>query len=311
MSETLHDWLFDPTVGRFVAAVIGILVVVAIVRILSRSLGGHIQDNDTRYRVRKLIAFGGYLAGLLLITVVFSNRLSGLTVVFGVAGAGVAFALQEVIMSVAGWIALTFSRFYSPGDRIQLGGTKGDVIDIGVLRTTLMEIGDWVDGDLYNGRIVSVPNSFVFKGPVFNYSGTFPFLWDEVRVPIKYGSDRVLARKIFNDVIVELVSDYTKQSGVSWDAMLRQYRLEKARLEPMVTLVANDNWMEFTIRYVVDYRRRRITKDELFTLLLDRIDATDGRVSIASGTYDIVGVPPIRVSLEHLVAPAPSPSSAE
>lgn len=77
MSETLHKWLFDPTVGRFVAAVIGILVVVAIVRILSRSLGGHIQDNDTRYRVRKLIAFGGYLAGLLLITVVFSNRLSG------------------------------------------------------------------------------------------------------------------------------------------------------------------------------------------------------------------------------------------
>ncbi|MGI8510824.1 MAG: mechanosensitive ion channel family protein [Gemmatimonadaceae bacterium] len=306
MSATLHRWLFDPTVGRIIVTVIGIAIVMTVVRVLSRSLGGYIRDNDTRYRVRKLISFGGYLAALLVVTTVFSDRLAGLTVVLGVAGAGVAFALQEVILSAAGWIALTFSNFYGPGDRIQLGGTKGDVIDIGVLRTTLMEIGDWVNGDLYNGRMVRVANSFVFKGPVVNYSGAFPFLWDEVRLPIKYGSDRALARKIFTDVIDELVGDYTKQAGVAWDAMLRKYRLEEAKLEPMVTLIATDNWLEFTIRYVVDYRRRRITKDELFTRLLDRIDATEGRVSIASGTYDIVGVPPIRVSLERLDAPPPS-----
>jgi small-conductance mechanosensitive channel len=61
------------------------------------------------------------------------------------------------------------------GDRVQLGGIKGDVMDIGVLRTTIMETGQWVDGDLYNGRIV-LANSYVFKEPVFNYSGDFPFM---------------------------------------------------------------------------------------------------------------------------------------
>ncbi|MCB0784290.1 MAG: mechanosensitive ion channel, partial [Flavobacteriales bacterium] len=75
------------------------------------------------------------------------------------------------------------------GDRVQLGGIKGDVIDIGVLRTTLMELGEWVDGDLYNGRMVLVANSFVFKEPVFNYSADFPFLWDELKVPVQYGAD--------------------------------------------------------------------------------------------------------------------------
>ena len=80
---------------------------------------------------------------------------------------------------------ILFGGFYKTGDRVQLGGIKGDVMDIGVLRTTVMEIGQWVDGDLYNGRIVLVANSFVFKEPVFNYSGDFPFLWDGIKIPIQ------------------------------------------------------------------------------------------------------------------------------
>src|SRR5690606_5854844 len=123
-------------------------------------------------------------------------RLGGLTVALGVAGAGIAFALQEVITSVAGWMATIFGNFYKTGDRVQLGGIKGDVIDIGVLRTTIMETGEWVNGDLYNGRIVLVANSFVFKEPVFNYSGDFSFLWDEIVISVQYGSDIALAKKI-------------------------------------------------------------------------------------------------------------------
>jgi small-conductance mechanosensitive channel len=73
------------------------------------------------------------------------------------------------------------------GDRVQLGGIKGDVMDIGVLRTTIMETGQWVDGDLYNGRIVLIANSYVLKS--LYYSGDFPFLWDEIKIPIQYGSD--------------------------------------------------------------------------------------------------------------------------
>ncbi|NJN78831.1 MAG: mechanosensitive ion channel [Saprospiraceae bacterium] len=135
---------------------------------------------------------------VIAILVVFSNQLTGFTVFLGVAGAGIAFALQEVIASVAGFIVIHSSNFYSIGDRVSVGGIKGDVIDIGILRTSLMEIGDWVDGDLYNGRMTRVANSFIFKEPVFNYSGDFPFLWDEVKVPIKTNSDYQYAREKFS-----------------------------------------------------------------------------------------------------------------
>jgi small-conductance mechanosensitive channel len=79
-----------------------------------------------------------------------------------------------------------FGGFYNSGDRVQLGGIKGDVMDIGVLRTTIMETGQWVDGDLYNGRIVLIAASF-FKEPVFNYSGDFPFMGRNQN-SIQYGS---------------------------------------------------------------------------------------------------------------------------
>jgi small-conductance mechanosensitive channel len=90
-----------------------------------------------------------------------------------------------VIASVAGWMAVSFGGFYKVGDRVELGGIKGDVIDIGILRTTIMQIGEWVSSDQYNGRIVRVANSFVFKEPVFNYSAEFPFSLGRNHAPYK------------------------------------------------------------------------------------------------------------------------------
>ena len=135
METQLEQGLFDPTVAQLVAVAFGIAVVYGIVKFLQRSLTRRFQDADTRYRVRKFITLLGYLAAAFVIANVYSDRLAGLTVAFGVAGAGIAFALQEVIASVAGWIAISFGQFYKPGERVQLGGIKGDVIDIGVLRT--------------------------------------------------------------------------------------------------------------------------------------------------------------------------------
>jgi small-conductance mechanosensitive channel len=224
-------------------------------------------------------------------TIVFSDRLGRLTVVFGVVGAGVAFALQEVIGSFAGWVAISLGQFYKPGDRVQLGGIMGDVIDISILRTTLMECGDWVKADLYNGRIVRIANSFVFKEPVFNYSGDFPFVWDEITVPIKYGSDRHLAREIFQRVVHEVVGHHIPAAQAEWKHMVQKYLIEDQTIEPAVTIVATDNWIEFTIRYVVDYKRRRSTKDQIFTRILDEIDKTQGRIAIASTTIHLVQTP--------------------
>lgn len=288
----VQHWFSDPTAIKLITAIVGIFVINLLVRVFQRSLSQYIPDNDSRYRFRKVIRFIGYLIIALFLTIVFRDRLGQLTVVFGVVGAGIAFALQEVIASVAGWIAISFGGFYKPGDRVQLGGIKGDVIDIGVLRTTLMELGEWVQSDLYTGRIVRIANSFVFKEPVFNYSGDFPFLWDEIKIPVKYGSDHQLARNILEQVAQEVIIDEVASAAkTAWQTMVRKYLIENAMIEPAITLILTDNWMEFTVRYVVDYKKRRLTKDQLFTRILDEFTKTENRVCIASTTIHLVEAP--------------------
>lgn len=297
MYEDVQKWLFDPTVGKLVAAALAVVLVYAFNRIARRSLGRTIQDSGTRYRVRKAISFVSYLVAIIALATIFSDRLAGLTVALGVAGAGVAFALQEVIASVAGWVAVSFGKFYSPGDRVQLGGIKGDVIDIGVLRTTLMEVGEWVKGDLYNGRIVRVANSYVFKDPVVNYSADLPFLWDEITLPVRYGSDWQLARSMLVSVLNEVCGATAPKFQESWQRAVQKYALEDARIDPMVTLIANDNWIEFTARYIVDYRSRRITKDRIFTRILEEVDRSNNKIRLASATFELVGIPSLDVNV--------------
>jgi small-conductance mechanosensitive channel len=191
-----------------------------------------------------------------------------------------------------------FGGFYNSGDRVQLGGIKGDVMDIGVLRTTIMETGQWVDGDLYNGRIVLIANSYVFKEPVFNYSGDFPFLWDEIKIPIQYGSNYEMAQEIILRAGIEVAGDLTVTSKEKWKSLQKKYRLEDAQTEPMISLVANDNWAEYTLRYVVDYKKRRTTKTILFSKILTKIETTNGAVKMASATFQLVQAPDFNVNIK-------------
>ena len=297
MEDILRKWLFDPIVGKIVFSLAAILFTIAAVRFSQRMIVRYVQSNERRYRLKKIIGILGFILVVFLFSIIYSERLSGLTVAFGVAGAGIAFALQEVIASLAGWVAMSFGRFYRVGDRVQLGGIKGDVIDIGMLRTTLMECGGWVNGDQYNGRIVRVANSFIFKEPVFNYSSDFPFLWDEIIIPVRYGSDYALARKLFVDILEEITGGYAVESRSIWHQMTDKYMIEAVNVVPVVTMLTNDNWVEYTLRYIVDYKKRRFTKDLICELLLSRIDETQGRIKLGSATFEITAAPNLDVKI--------------
>jgi len=293
----LGNLVTAPAVGRAIAIAIGVVLVILVVRFGRRAINRYVDDVDSRYRARKLLGFAGYALLTFYVTLVFRDRLGGLTLTFGIIGAGIAFALQEVFASAAGWLAVTFGRFYRVGDRIEVGTVRGDVIDIGLMRTTLVELGQWVRGDLYSGRIVRMANSAVFKNPVFNYSADFPFLWDELTVPVRYSSDREMARKILLDAAEAVVGEYVSEADRTWNSMINRYMVEPASVEPIVSLVGTDNWVEFTLRYVVDYRRRRTTRDRLYRHILDAVDATDGKVQLASATFEVVSLPRVGVDL--------------
>jgi small-conductance mechanosensitive channel len=295
MEEYLGIFIEEPLLRKLIIAVIGAVAIITLKNLIKVRVGRYIKDRNNSYRTKKAVNVLGYFVIAIFIMIVYSDSLGQVTVVLGIAGAGIAFALQEIIVSIAGWITILTSDIYKTGDRVLLGGIKGDVIDVGILRTTIMEMGSWVEGDLYNGRIVRIGNSFVFKEPVYNYSSDFPFLWDQIKIPIKYGSDYKLARKIIYDAAQEIVGSYSNEAKTYWDVMVKKYLIEDATTQPMVTIIANDNWVEFTLRFVVDYKRRVGVKDLLFKKILEEVENNSSDVQLASATFELVGMPTVEV----------------
>lgn len=290
--------------GKCIAAVVGILVIHTAFHVLEQKLPRRFGRADARYRVRKFVVFSGYFAILLFLAVLFEDRLGRLSFALGVIGAGVAVALQDVVASVAGACAIGFSRLYAVGDRVQIGDTRGDVIDIGLLRTTLMETGNWVSRDLYNGRLVRIPNSTVLKASVFNYSQGFRFIWDEIRVVFSVASDCQLAREMLLRVADTAIAEYLVEAQISWEYMSENFRIENARLQPSVSLVVNGGSLEFSLSYVVDYTKPTALKTQLFTKIVEEVGNSKGRLAWASQTVTLTSQPPAADSIEGHPSPA-------
>lgn len=144
---------------------------------------------------------------------------------------------------------------------------------------------------------------------VFNYSGDFAFLWDEITLPVTYGVDLAAARAMLVGAVTDVAGEYGKPAATQWREMLAKYRVENARLDPMDSLVLNDNWMEYTVRYVVPFDKRRTVKDLLFTRIMDDVNRSNNAIQLASATSAIVAFPTVDVRMvsDTRGAIAPSP----
>jgi len=278
--------------GKCVAALVGVLIIHGGFRLLEQTVPRHFGRTNSRYKVRKFVVFSGYLTILLFLALLFEDRLGRLGFALGLIGAGVAVALQDVLASIAGAFSIGFSKLYAVGDRVQIGDTIGDVIDIGLLRTTLLETGNWVSKDSYNGRIVRVPNSAVLKGSVFNYSQGFQFVWDEIKVVFASSSDFQFAKDMLTRVAREAIGDYLLEAQTSWKVVSDYYETVSPPLEPTITLVVNAGNFEFGVSYVAHYTKRTAMQDRLFTRIVQEVAKSNGRLQWSSTPTPVIIQPP-------------------
>ena len=295
--KEFRTWESSELLLRLAQFILWAVFILFVTWLIRKSINKRVENNFMRYRARKITRLSGYIFIILAAIIIFTGKGQNLTVTVGVLSAAIAFALQEVILSIAGWFLIFGSNIYKPGDRIEINGIKGDVIDIGVMKTTLMEIGEWISSDNYSGRIVRISNAFVFKGAVRNYSTDFPFVWDELNLPIKYGSDIQLADKLILDCARATLIEYANFAREHWKEMVKKYLIEDANVEPTLSFKLTDNWIEFNLRYVVDFKKRRTTKHQLYTDISAAIKKTEGSVALASATYELTGIPELKVSL--------------
>ena len=231
--------------GKLVGSLVVILATLGINRLIRGFLATRLKQsagaNTAKMLARNTVLIGGALA----IVAIWLGISSNFSVAMGIFGAGIAFASQEIIGSLAGFISIVTGNLYQIGDRVRIGSVTGDVIDISLLRTTVMEIGEWVNADQYTGRVVTVANRAVFSDPVFNYTKHWRFLWDEVTIPITYTSDWRRA----SEIMLHHGEEYTVHLQAEAEADLRAMdthfpAIEDLPVTPTLYTVMTDNWVE-------------------------------------------------------------------
>lgn len=227
-----------------------------------------------------------------------------LTTALGLVTAGLAFALQKVITAVAGYGVILRGKTFNVGDRITMGGVRGDVIALGFIQTSIMEMGQppsvqsadpaiWVRSRQYTGRIVTVSNAKIFDEPVYNYSRDFPFIWEEMVLPVSYSADRDRAEQILLEVAGRHTAPIGELSEEALAEMERRYFIRRTGLAPKVYFRLTDNWLELTVRFIARDCGGRELKDAMCREVLEALD--EAGIGIASATFEVVGLPPLRL----------------
>ena len=283
-------------------AVLVLLISTALKRIAVIVLRGH--HENYRFWTRQAIqVFSAVLLVVGLASIWFDDP-TRLATALGLVTAGLAFALQRVVTAVAGYFVILRGKTFSVGDRIVMGGVRGDVIALTFTQTTIMEMGQppavqqadpamWVRARQYTGRLVTVTNAKIFDEPIYNYTREFPFLWEEIALPISYSSDKLRAEQILLDVARRHSLQSTDLGQEALAEMKRRYFMENVTTEPRVYWRITDNWVELTVRFVTSEHGARDVKDKMSREILQALDEVG--IGIASATFEIVGLPTLKI----------------
>jgi len=280
--------------------------------VLGRADSASVQ---TKFWTRQGISLFAAVMLILGLLSIWFNDPTRLATAFGLISAGLAFALQQVVTSIAGYFVILRGSTFTVGDRISMGGVRGDVMRLGFIQTTIMEMGQppsvqgadpamWIRSRQFTGRIVTVSNSKIFADPVFNYSRDFPLIWEEMAIPITYTADRERAEAI----LLEAAHLHAKEGDEMAEAqkahLQARFGVDPIDLKSHVYWRITDNWLELSLRFVVDTHRIRGTKDAMNRHIIREFDKAG--IGIASATYEIVGFPPIVMQSN----PKPNPAMA-
>ena len=271
-TEESSDSLFrvGSRVGIVLALILAILVLSHYLKKLPYKFT---REGKNLYYFRKLISFTSGLLIAVIVVLNFMGDFGSLTAVLGLAGAGLAIALKDPIVSLVGWFLIVGRFGISVGDRVEINQVKGDVIDIGLLRITLLEVGNWIGAEQSTGRVVFFPNSFIFQSHYFNYSTGNSFIWDEIRFTVTYESDWKRARQILEEVATRASQTFVDAAKGSQKQLERQYQINLGTLTPYVYVSIANNGIDLVLRYLTGIRKRRSTQDQICQEILQAFGA--------------------------------------
>lgn len=278
-----------------------------LVALAARLLAGGVRRDRALFWTRQGIKLVTALLMLLGVISIWFDEPARLATGLGLVTAGLAFALQKLVTAVAGYFVILRGQTFNVGDRITMGGVRGDVIALSFTQTTIMEMGQppavqqadpamWVQSRQYTGRMVTVSNARVFDEPVYNYTREFPYIWEEISIPIPYRTDYAAAERVLLQAARQHTVAVSSLGEEALSEMERRYFVKPAEMNPAVFFRMTDNWLELTVRFISPTHSVRELKDRMSRQILR--DLEKAGIGLASSTLQLVGVPPLRVQID-------------
>jgi small-conductance mechanosensitive channel len=272
--STIERWLetvlgLSPGVQLdLLQSILAVVILVSLRHLVLRFVHRRTEDIRLHYRARKVTAYAAALLAVVIMARIWFQGFREISTYLGLLSAGIAIALKDLVASIAGWAYLLWRRPFEVGDRIQIGEHAGDVIDIRLFRFTLMEIGNWVEGDQSTGRAIHIPNSRVITDVIANYTRGFEYLWNELPVMVTFESNWERAKKILEEIAGSRGERTRKAAEESARRAARKALVHFRILTPRVWTSVGDSGVVLTIRYLCEPRARRSTAEELWEEIL-------------------------------------------
>ena len=270
--EQLPDWA-QGLPWRVIVVVLILAAAYVLYRIVDKQIRGHVADPEKRLRYRKRVAYTVAIVILAVLAVVFFERLRGIGTFVGFIGAGLAIALREYLAAFLAWFYIVGQRNVSLGTRIEVGGVRGDVIDIGVFKLTLVEVRGEGLGEQSSGRLVTVPNFKILTDPVFHFTAGSPFVWDEMEFTVTFESDWERARQIVQEVGNEIFEPHRHEVEAGFRQLESDYAFRYGVTTPIVYTSVGESGIRLRLRYLTHVRRRRDNRDVISRRVLRRFAA--------------------------------------
>lgn len=273
-------------VRKMVSSLIAIVILLGLRRVVVRAIQSRIEDPDGLYRTRKSVTYVTTIVVLLTLAWIWVDALDSVTTYIGLVSAGIAIALADVLKNLAGWAFIILRRPFRVGDRVQIGETIGDVVDVRIFRFSLLEVGNWVDADQSTGRLIHVPNGMLFTERLANYTEGFEFIWHEIPVLVTFESDWRRAKERIEGVLAEAVPVVAADAERRIRATAREYQIRIGTLTPRVYVTVKDSGVLLTARFLVGVRGRRGADERFWVGVLDAF-AEEPKVDLAYPTLRV------------------------
>jgi small-conductance mechanosensitive channel len=248
-------------------SVLWILLIVAVgyagSHLVDRFLTGVKGEKKHLFSLRSVLRFALQALVVLLVAFVILGAPSQTPTVLGLAGAGLTVALKDFIVGFFGWFVLMGRNGIRVGDWVEINGVVGEVIEIGLLRTVLMETGNWTDTGHPTGRKVAFVNSFAIEGHFFNFSTAGQWLWDELQILIPAGQNPYPLVEAIQKLVEEETHADSARAEQEWKTSTKN-RLQSLSTVPAIHLRPTGSGVEMQVRYITSASERYTARSRMY-----------------------------------------------